>query len=95
MRFVSYLLDRQTADGGQLKIATINNKLSSIKVALERLGVTQDWPTSVSASLANELSVRKKAGKEKQVAKLPVLPRLIMDLELYLQQPELYDLDLT
>lgn len=88
--FVEHLLARtKGAKGAHLKISTITNKLSAVKVCLERIGIDfGEWPATTLHILKNELAQRQKLGTEVKYFKLPILPRVIMDLETFLHSTE-------
>lgn len=84
--FVEHLLSRTKGGrGSHLKISTITNKLSAVKTCLERVGIEfGNWPVTTLHVLKNELAQRQKLGLEVKYHKLPILPRVIMELEEYL-----------
>ena len=62
--FVEHLLLRTKGErGSHLRVGTVTNKLSAIKVCLERVGIEfGDWPVNTLHILKNELAQRQKLG---------------------------------
>lgn len=85
---MDYLLSRVTASTGKkLKITGVQNKLSAIRTCFATAGVSPpDWPDIAQRQILAELSARRRQGLEKVYRKPPLMPRVIMDLELALSE---------